>query len=105
MGVVADLDDENIVPGPMMTVYSPGISGRLFVRTRMENPYGLVPTITRIIREKAAEQPIERAATMQDVRAEVLAPDRLNALVLGSACEIEIVSPTHPQARAAGDSM
>ena len=83
VGVTADIDDENIVPGPMMTVYSPGISGRLFVRTRMENPYVLVPSITRIIRQMSAEQPVERAATLEDVRAEVLTPDRLNALVFG----------------------
>ena len=31
----------------------------------------------------SAEQPVERAATLEDVRAEVLAPDRLNALVFG----------------------
>ena len=66
-----------------MTVYSPGISGRLFVRTRTENPNALVPSITRIIRQMSAEQPVERAATLEDVRAEVLAPDRLNALVFG----------------------
>ena len=83
VGVTADIDDENIVPGPMMTVYSPGISGRLFVRTRMENPYVLVPSITRIIRQMSADQPVERAATLEDVRAEVLTPDRLNALVFG----------------------
>ncbi|HEU5259561.1 MAG TPA: ADOP family duplicated permease [Vicinamibacterales bacterium] len=83
VGVVADIDDKNIVPRPVMTVYSPGISDRLFVRTRMENPYALVPSITRIIRERSAEQPIDRPATLEDVRAEVLAPDRLNALVFG----------------------
>ena len=83
VGVAADIDDENIVSGPMMTVFSPGVSGRLFVRTRMENPYALVPSITRIIRQMSAEQPVERAATLEDVRAEVLAPDRLNALVFG----------------------
>ena len=83
VGVTADIDDENLVPGPMMTVYSPGISGRLFVRTRMENPYALVPSITRIIRQMSADQPVERAATLEDVRAEVLTPDRLNALVFG----------------------
>jgi len=83
VGVAADIDDENLVPGPMMTVYSPGISGRLFVRTAMENPYTLVPSITRMIRERSAEQPVERPATLEDVRAEVLAPDRLNALVFG----------------------
>ncbi len=90
VGVTADLDDENIVPGPMMTVYSPGISGRLFVRTRMENPYVLVPSITRIIRQMSAEQPVERAATLEDVRAEVLAPDRLNALVFGGVALVAL---------------
>jgi predicted permease len=83
VGVAVDIDDENIVPEPMMTVYTPGISGRLFVRTPMENPYLLVPAITRIIRQMSADQPVERAATLEDVRAEVLAPDRLNALVFG----------------------
>ncbi len=83
VGVVADIDDENIVPRPTMTVYSPGISGRLFVRTRMEDPYALVPSITRVIRQMSADQPVERAATLEDVRAEVLTPDRLNALVFG----------------------
>lgn len=83
VGIAADIDDSNIVPRPMMTVYSPGISGRLFVRTRMEDPYVLVPSITRIIRERSAEQPIEQASTLEDVRGEVLAPDRLNALVFG----------------------
>ena len=42
-----------------------------------------MPPITRIIRELSAEQPVEQAATLEDVRAEVLAPDRLNALVFG----------------------
>jgi predicted permease len=87
VGVVADIDDENIVPGPAMTVYQSlaqvGGAGRLFVHTRTENPYTLVPAITRIIRQKSAEQPIGRVATLEDVRAERLAPDRLNAMVFG----------------------
>ena len=83
VGVVADIDDANLVPRPVMTVYSPGISSRLFVRTRVEDPYTLVPSITRIIRQMSADQPVERAATLEDVRAEVLTPDRLNALVFG----------------------
>ena len=83
VGIAADIDDANIVPRQVMTVYSPGISGRLFVRTRMEDPYTLVPSITRVIRQLSADQPVERAATLEDVRAEVLTPDRLNALVFG----------------------
>jgi ABC-type antimicrobial peptide transport system permease subunit len=56
--------------------------GRLFVHTTTD-PYPLVPPITKIIRDLSPEQPVERAATLDDVRAEVLAPDRLNALVFG----------------------
>jgi predicted permease len=84
VGVAADLDDENVVPGPAMTIYHPFEQeiggGRLFVHARTD-PYALVPPITRIIRELSADQPVEQAATLDDVRAEVLAPDRLNALV------------------------
>jgi predicted permease len=84
VGVVADVDDESVVPQPAMTVYHPleqeiGI-GRLFVRTRTD-PYALVPPITRLIRDLAADQPVERPATLEDVRAEVLAPERVNAFV------------------------
>jgi predicted permease len=86
VGVVADIDDENVVPGPAMTVYHPFEQeiggGRLFVHAGTD-PYTLVPPITRIIRELSAEQPVEGAATLEDVRAEVLAPERLNALVFG----------------------
>ena len=86
VGISADLDDENIVPGPALSVFHPFEQeiggGRLFVHTRMD-PYALVPSITRIIRGLSADQPVEKAATLEDVRAEVLAPDRLNALVFG----------------------
>src|SRR5262245_9396825 len=84
VGVVADVDDENVVPGPAMTVYHPFHQeiggGRLFVHAKTD-PYSLVPPITRTIRELATDQPVERAATLEDVRAEVLAPDRVNAFV------------------------
>ena len=41
----------------------------------------LVPPITRIMRKMSADQPVERAATLDDIRAEVLSSDRLNAVV------------------------
>ena len=98
IGVVADIDDENVVPQPAMVVYHPLEQeiggGRLFVHTRSD-PYALVPPITRVIREISADQPVEQAATLDDVRAEVLAPDRLNALVFsvfaGVALTIAVV--------------
>ena len=94
VGVAADIDDENVVPGPAMTVYHPFEQeiggGRLFVHARTD-PYALVPPITRIIRELAADQPVERAATLDDIRAEVLAPDRLNALVFGGFAGVALI--------------
>ena len=93
VGVAADVDDENIVPGPAMTVYHPFEQeiggGRLFVHARTD-PYALVPQLTGIIRELSPEQPVERAATLEDVRAEVLAPDRLNALVFGGFAAVAL---------------
>lgn len=61
------------------------------MHTRTEDPYALVPPITRIIREMSADQPVERAATLDDVRAEVLAPDRLNALVFGGFATVALI--------------
>jgi putative ABC transport system permease protein len=87
VGVVADMDDTHVIQQPTLTVYNAmeqqGLfAGRLFVHTRA-NPYGLVTPITRLIRDMSADQPIEKAATLEDIRAEVLTPDRLNSLVFG----------------------
>jgi len=87
IGVTADIDDLHIVPEPTLTIYStfeqgPVFAGRLFIHTSA-NPYSLVTPVTRTIRGMSAEQPVEHAATLEDVRADVLAPDRLNSLVFG----------------------
>jgi putative ABC transport system permease protein len=93
VGIAADIDDENVNPAPSMLVYHPFEQeiggGRLFVHTK-SNPYGLVPTITRIVRDMAADQPVERAATLEDVRADVLTPDRLNAIVFGGFASVAL---------------
>jgi putative ABC transport system permease protein len=94
VGVVADVDDENMVPGPALTIYHPvqqlGVAGRLFVHAAGD-PYALVPSVTRVVHEIAADQPVERAATLEDVRAEVLAPERLNALVLSGFAGVALL--------------
>jgi putative ABC transport system permease protein len=87
IGVTADIDDLHIVPEPALTIYStfeqgPIFAGRLFIHTSA-NPYGLVTPVTRTIRGMSADQPVEHAATLEDVRAEVLTPDRLNSVVFG----------------------
>ena len=88
IGIVADLDDVDLLPKPVMTVYHPFDQeqlmggGRLFVHARA-HAYDLVPPISRIIRKLSPDQPVERAETLDDVRAEVLASDRLNVMVSG----------------------
>jgi putative ABC transport system permease protein len=94
IGVSADIDDEHVVPGPLLTVYHPFEQqmwgGRLFVHTSA-NPYGLVTPITRIVRDMSVEQPVERAATLADVRAEVLTPDKLNSIVFGGFAVVALL--------------
>jgi putative ABC transport system permease protein len=94
IAVVPDFDDENIIPSPTMTVYQPieqeGFSGRLFVRAN-HDAYGLVPAISRTIHEMSADQPVEKASTLGDIRAEVLAPDRLNAIVFGGFAAVALL--------------
>jgi putative ABC transport system permease protein len=87
IGVTADIDDEHVVPEPIVTIYMPFeegpiFGGRLFIHTGAD-PYSLVTPVTRMIRDMSADQPVEHAATLEDVRAEVLTPDRLNSLVFG----------------------
>ncbi len=87
IGVAADVDDEHVVRAPTSTIYSmfsdgPMFGGHLFIHSTV-NPYSLVTPVTKIIRDMNADEPVEHAATLEDIRAKVLAPDRLNSLVFG----------------------
>ena len=94
IAVVPDFDDENIIPSPAMTVYQPinqeGWGGRMFVRAH-QDAYALVPAISQTIHEMSADQPVEKASTLVDVRAEVLTPDRLNAIVFGGFAAVALL--------------
>jgi putative ABC transport system permease protein len=90
VGIVADVDDQDVVQEPTLTIYEPirggqmgRLANRLFVRAAGD-PYTLVPSVTRIIREISADQAVERPATLEDVRAEVLTPERLNTFVFSA---------------------
>ena len=94
VGVVADIDDERVDSAPAMAVYTPysgrSLPMRLFVRTTGD-PHRLVPAVTRIIREMSANQAVERPATLEDIRAEVLQPERLNAFVVSGFAGIALL--------------
>src|SRR5690348_8424714 len=94
VGVLPDVDDANIIPQPNFTVYSPFSQGPVFgtnlvVRTKSD-PYALVSTITKTIRAASATQPVEHASTLQDVRTEVLANNRVNAIVFGGFASLAL---------------
>ncbi len=103
VGVVSDMDDDHLVPEAEQTIYHPFgqipdvsadkdvslFGGRLFVHTRMD-PHGLITPITQIIRKMAVDQPVERAATLEEIRAEVLTPERLNTLVFGGMAGVAL---------------
>ena len=94
VGVAADVEDESVAAGPALTIYHPvqqmRVAGRLFVHTSGD-PYALVPMVTRIVHQMSANQPIERPATLEDVRADVLAPERLNAFVLSGFAGVALL--------------
>jgi predicted permease len=94
VGIVDDVDDENVVGAPALAIYHPvaqlRVAGRLIVRATGD-PYALVTPVTRIIHELSAQQPVERAATLEDIRAEVLAPERVNAFVLSGFAGVALL--------------
>jgi predicted permease len=85
VGIVADVDEDNVVQEPSMIVYyrHGGGGSRLFVRAAGD-PRLLIPSVRRTIRDIAADQAVERPAALEDIRTDVLAPERLNAFVFAA---------------------
>jgi predicted permease len=94
VGIVADVDDEHIVPSVAHTIYHPvsqmPFSNRVFVRAEGD-PHLLVPEVTRIIHRMSADQPVERAATLAEIRDDVLGPDRLRAFVFAVFASVALL--------------
>jgi putative ABC transport system permease protein len=94
VGVVADVDDETVSRSAAITVYhsiaQTGYAQRLFVRAAGD-PYPLVPAVAQVVRAMAPDQPVERGATLEDVRAQVLSPERLNAFVFSGFAGIALL--------------
>ena len=95
VGVVADVDDENVVPAPALTIYHPvqqmRVAGRLFVHAAGD-PYALVPPVTpdhpRDVGEPAGGA---RRDARRTCAPEVLAPERLNAFVLSGFAGVALL--------------
>ncbi|HLW51587.1 MAG TPA: ADOP family duplicated permease [Candidatus Angelobacter sp.] len=86
VGVVPDIDNRHFAPRPTMTIYHPFDQDPLFIGDHLlvytsSDPYPLVQPITRVVHQLSADQPVEHANTLEDIRAEVLSPERLNVLI------------------------
>jgi predicted permease len=94
VGVVPDIEDQQVKPGPAVTVYQPFdqalFGGRMFVHTHGD-PYALVTPVLRTVRGMSPDQVVERAATLEDIRSEVLMPDRLNTIVFGGFAGVALL--------------
>jgi len=94
VGVVPDIEDLQVKPGPAVTVYQPFdqalFGGRMFVHTHGD-PYALVTPVLRTVRGMSPDQVVERAATLEDIRSEVLTPDRLNTIVFGGFAGVALL--------------
>jgi putative ABC transport system permease protein len=96
VGIVPDIDDQHIVARPTMTIYAaadqnPALAGgRMFIHVR-SNPYALINPVRQVLRSMSPDQPVEHAETLADARAEVISPDRLNALVFAAFAGIALI--------------
>ena len=98
VGVLADVDDANILPQRNLTIYQPFAQGPMYgacllVRSS-KDPTSLAPAITKTIRAVAATQPVEHTSTLEDVRTEVLANNRVNAIVFGGFAALALAIST-----------
>ena len=96
IGIVPDIDNTNLQPQPTMTIYYPAdqeplfAGGRLLVNTRTD-PHGLVKPITAVLHKLSADQPVEHAATLEEIRAEVLSPERVNVIVSSAFAAVALL--------------
>ena len=89
VGVVGDTRDAGPDAPPLPAVYQPMTQndfgffpGAIVIRAR--GAEGLGPQAARIIRELIPDQPVERIATLEQIREETVAPQRLNAILVGA---------------------
>jgi len=88
VGVVGNTKDGGLDATPIPATFIPFAqgdfpSGGYVIRTTM-NPASLAAAATRIVRQAAPDQPIEKVLTVDQIRDESVAPRRLNAMLVSS---------------------
>jgi putative ABC transport system permease protein len=87
VGVVADSRADGVEQAPMHTMFQPDIQSftpsTLLVRTASAAPDALAPRVIETIRQLDPNRPIEHVQTLEELRDETIAPQRLNATLIG----------------------
>jgi predicted permease len=88
VGVVGNTKDGGLDASPMPATFIPFAQGDFpsggFVIRTTANPTSLTGAATRIVRQAAPQQPIEKVLTVDQIRDESVAPRRLNAMLVSS---------------------
>lgn len=97
VGVVGDTRDDGPDAPPPLAMFQPLAQNTLawfpgaFVIRAAAAPAMLAPHATRVVRELAPDQPVERVATLEEIREESIAPQRLNAFLVGALGGLALV--------------
>ena len=86
VGIVGDTKDNGPdLPAPSI-VYQPFAQGSFYGSfvIRGEGAEALAPAATKVIRDLTPDQPIEKVQTLESIREATIAPQRLNALLVGA---------------------
>lgn len=88
LGVVADVRQGGLDAAPTPQAYlsirqNPGLGSTLFVRSQ-GSPQATVPVVRQVIRRVDPNQPVAFVQTLDEVRSNALAPNRVVAVLLGT---------------------
>ena len=98
VGVVADSRADGIDQAPMHTMFQADTQlfapSTLLVRTAGNTPAALAPRVIETIRALDPNRPIDHVQTHEEIRDESIAPQRLNATLIGLFAALALVIAT-----------
>jgi putative ABC transport system permease protein len=99
VGVVADSRADGIDQAPMHTIFYPDTQqfapSTLLVRTGADGiPAAVAPRVVETIRALDPTRPIDHVQTLEEIRDEAIAPQRLNATLIGLFAGLALVIAT-----------
>src|SRR5262245_45415816 len=98
VGVAADSRADGIDQAPMHTLYQADTQNfapaTLLVRTAGNTPDALAPRVVETIRALDPNRPIDHVQTLEEIRDETIAPQRLNATLIGLFAGLALVIAT-----------